>query len=817
MESSATIQLLETALEMERAARYAAERKLLEKQKELNALISNEKNISSFPSNFFNPPLLDTITSHLQTGILVENETGLIVTANTTFCNIFEINIPLANMIGNDIFQKKLFSPNLFVDYNYFLQKTNEILNNRIPVHSDILELKSGIIIERDYIPIIQDGDYKGHIWYYHNTTEKNNFEKRIQTQKKLYENILQAMPADIAVFNPEHADLFLNPIAIKDAALRKWVIEWLISNQEGQKDVINWEEESAYKLLFNQVIKEKKTGSIEETRVNEFGKEEYFLRHLHPVLNDNNEIAILIGYTTNITERVIAEKAILKAKAFTEEMAKAKEFFMANISHEIRTPMNGIMGLIQLLLKTKLNGKQEKLISLMNHTAEELMVVVNDILQFEKISLGKVTLENIVFDPILQITKTVNTFRHRAKEKKIFLRIQKPKDKDTINVIGDPHRLHQILTNLIANAIKFTSIGGVTIQIQTAVEKNKILLTIRVKDTGTGIPKEKLNCIFSPFVQADDTIAKQYEGTGLGLSICKNLIDLHKGSITVSSEINKGTNFEVTIPYLQISKDAIHQVSGNTNLPAINGKKILIVEDVPLNTLIAEEFLQNHGAITQCVDSGLAAVNAVEKENFDLILMDIAMSEMDGLTATRIIRGLPDKKKAQIPIIALSANASDVDKEAYRAAGMQGSISKPFSEENLINTIASICNIDTTPFPYNATILQKTGRSKAAFVEKMVSLFLLTAPSDVSRLKIAIQEKNWTLVHQIAHRMKSSFDGMGITSLKSTIREVENIAKTNPDPNRLHVLFNNIAKATEKVVEALSADFPKSTALPIE
>jgi signal transduction histidine kinase/CheY-like chemotaxis protein len=817
MESSSTIQLLETALEMERAARYAAERKLLEKQKELNAVITHEKNKSSFPPTFFQPALLDTITSHLQTGILVENETGLIVTANSTFCSLFEIHIPPASMVGNDIFQKKLFTPSLFVDYSYFLQKTNEILNNRVPVHNDILELRSGIIIERDYVPIIQNGDYKGHIWYYHNTTEKNNFEKRLQTQKKLYENILMAMPADIAVFNPEHADLFLNPIAIKDADLRKWVIEWLISNQEGQHDITNWEEESAYKMLFNQVIKEKKTGSIEETRIDELGKEEHFLRHLHPVLNDNDEIAILIGYTTNITERVIAEKAMVKAKALTEEMAKTKEFFLANMSHEIRTPMNGIIGLIQLLLKTKLNGKQEKLVSLMRQTAEELMVIVNDILHFEKITLGKLVLENMVFDPILQITKTVSTFKHKAKEKNIFLRIQKTGHKQGLRVIGDPHRLHQILTNLIANAIKFTNTGGVTIQIQTAFEKNKALLTVRIKDTGTGIPKDQLNSIFSPFVQANHTTTKQYEGTGLGLSICKNLIDLHKGSITVSSELHKGTCFEITIPYQQTNLDPIQPVSDSINIPPINGKKILIAEDVPLNCLIAEEYLQAHGAITKSVNSGIAAIDALQQEHFDLILMDIAMPEMDGLTATRIIRELPNKQKANIPIIALSANASEADRESYISAGMQASIPKPFSEQILINTIAHTCKLNTVPFLYNASALQKTGRGKPAFVEKMVSLFLLTAPSDISRLQAAIQEKNWPLVYQTAHRMKSSYDGMGIESLKSTIRQVEHIAKINPDPNQLHALSSTIASTTEKVMQALSADFPKSTTLPIE
>jgi two-component system, sensor histidine kinase len=813
MESKPDILLLETALEMERAARFAAERKLHEKQKELEEITHKQKENTKQNSSFFQPALIDSITAHLQTGILIENESGLVVTVNSAFCKLFEIDSLPTSIIGNDLFQKKLYAASLFVNYAYFLQRTYEILNNREEIRNDIIELKSGIVIERDYIPIFQNGTYKGHIWYYHNSTEKSNWEKKLQTQKRLYENILNKMPADIAVFNPEHAELFLNPIAIKDAELRKWVIEWMIGKQAQKTSNANWEDAGAYKTLFNKVIRKKEMGSIEETKLNEFGVEEHFLRHLYPIVDDNNEITMLIGYTTNITERVKAEQAILKAKLVTEEAAKAKEAFLANMSHEIRTPMNGIIGLTKLLQKTNLNQQQKKLVTLMDATADELVVVVNDILNLQKIVAGKLELEKIPFNPIKQISATIASFKHKAKEKNIYLRLTKSVD-GVHTALGDPHRLHQILTNLIGNAIKFTLHGGVSVHLKNTIEKSKLLLHIRIKDTGIGIPKEKLNSIFLPFVQANQTTTREFGGTGLGLSICKNLIDLHSGTITVNSAPDKGATFELILPY-EIAPTPTAIADKPINLTThISGKKILIAEDGPLNSFIAEEYLHAYGAITKVVDNGLAAVDSIEKEDYDVVLMDIAMPEMDGIQATKKIRSLSNSNKANVPIIALTANVHENDIGSYLAAGMQAFIPKPFTEEVLINTILQACEKNKALL-YDASILKRAGRGKPIFIEKMVSLFLNTAPADIALLQKAVVEKNWSLVHQTAHRMKSSFDGMGILSLKSTIRQIETIAKNNPDETHLYALLETITSTSEKVMTALQNDFSKRNFVP--
>jgi two-component system, sensor histidine kinase len=813
MESNTDISLLEAALEMEKAARYAAERKLQEKQKELAQVIQKQKEDAHHLSSAIQPALIDSITAHLQTGILIENESGLVVTINTAFCKLFDIVSLPSSIIGNDLFQKKLFTPSLFVNYTYFLQRTNEILNNREEIRSDIIELKSGVVLERDYMPIFQQGTYKGHIWYYHNSTEKNSLEKKIQTQKHLYENILSKMPADIAVFNPEHAELFLNPIAIKDADLRKWVIEWMIGKQEKTNNNSGWEDAGAYRALFNKVIRKKEMGSVEETKINEFGIEEHFLRHLYPIVDHNNEITMLISYTTNITERVKAEQAILKAKFVTEEAAKAKEAFLANMSHEIRTPMNGIIGLTKLLQKTKLTPQQKKLTTLMDTTAEELLVVVNDILNIQKMAAGKIELEKIPFNPITQISATLSALKYKAKEKKIYLRLTKSAFQN-FTLQGDPHRLNQILNNLIGNAIKFTLHGGVTVHVKTTTEKDKLLLHIRVKDTGIGIPKEKLNTIFLPFVQANETTTRQFGGTGLGLSICKNLVDLHGGTLTVSSIPEKGTSFEIILPYNIANTDPKERNTYTIHGDEMNGKKILIAEDGALNSFIAEEYLHAYGATTKIVETGMAAITCVQKEHYDVVLMDIAMPEMDGISATKKIRSLANTQKANIPIIALTANVHEKDIATYLAAGMQAFIPKPFTEDVLIKTILQVCEKKDVTL-YDATTLNRSGRGKPQFIEKMVSLFLSTAPADIALLEKAVIEKNWSMVHQTAHRMKSSFDGMGIQSLKSTIRMVEQLAKSHPNEEQLHQLLDKICSTSKKVMIALQHDFPKNNLVP--
>ena len=827
------LKLLEAQLEMEMAARFSAERLLQLKERELFLLKQEKKASDKNEDAFSKTSIINTITEHLQIGILIESESGLVVAANRAFCNYFNINRSPDSLTGIDLVQADLFKTDLFKNPYLYLHKTNEILDQRQIERNDIVELKNGVILERDYVPIIKEGAYKGHVWYFQNMTEKNVLEKKVETQKHLYESILSKVPVDIAVFNPEHAELFLNPIAIKDAELRKWVIDWMIAKQKEKYVPVNQEEEArTYHQLFNQVIQKKEEGTIEETRINESGEEEHFLRNLFPVLDEGNEINMVIGYSTNITDRVKAEQDLVKAKKMTEEASKAKEIFLANMSHEIRTPMNGIMGLATLLEKTPLTAQQQKLVKLINDSSGSLLVVVNDILNIEKIASGKLELEKVPFQLNEKIAATIDTFQYKAEEKGIQLDFMNLSDSEVV-VIGDPYRLGQVLNNLIGNAIKFTDKGWVIVTVHPSQEKeNKLFIHLSVKDSGIGIAHDKLEEIFSPFKQADSAITRKFGGTGLGLSICKDLIELQGGTISVKSTPNEGSVFSFIIPYEKGQMDMLQTEKIRTDFSSLNGKKILLAEDLALNQFIVERILQENGCTVTSVEDGLQAVQQAQKQQYDLILMDISMPIMDGLEATRIIRKGTDPVKAAIPIIALTANALKGDEATFLEAGMNGYISKPFIEHSLLNTILSalknigfihekepvitarnllvenILQSDSSKM-YTEKLVSELGRGNMEFIRKMVFLFMKTMPANVEYLAQAAEVKDWQLVSKTAHRMKSAIDRMGIRTLKQPIRDLELNAKQETDISIIPQQIKFIKDYLNLVIQQLIADYP--------
>lgn len=835
--SANKIKLLEAQLEMEMAARFSAERLLQEKEREIAQLKKEKNNIGKNNDLFSRAALINSITDYLQTGILIENESGLVVAANQAFCNYFDIGRSPDSLEGLDLVHSELIRPEVFKNHYLFLQSTNEILNQRSVARNDVVELKNGIVLERDYIPLVKDDEYKGHIWYYQNTTDKSLLEKKVEKQKQLYESILSKIPADIAVFNPEHADLFLNPIAIKDAELRQWVIDWMIGKQKEEPGGIKkWAEAKSYHDLFNQIIQKKEHGSIEETRINENGEKEYFLRNLFPVLDESGEITMVIGYNTNITDRVKAEQELKEAKKMTEEASKAKEIFLANMSHEIRTPMNGILGLINLLEKTPLSDQQSKLVKLINDSSSNLLVIVNDILNIEKIASGKLELEEVPFALSEKIAVTIESFLYKAEEKGIQLRFINQSDPEVV-AIGDPYRLSQVLNNLIGNAIKFTEKGSVTVTISPIEEKdNRLWIKVAVADTGIGIAPEKLDEIFSPFKQAASAITRRFGGTGLGLSICKNLIELQGGQIKVESIPDKGSVFSFALPYQKGNPSLLQpEQSVITDFSMLSGKRILVAEDLELNQFIVESILKERGCTVVSVADGAAAVAETEKNNYDLILMDISMPVMDGLEATRLIRGNGNAAKSGIPIIALTANALKGDEALFREAGMNGYISKPFKEQALLNTIMSALNdagfvhTETARQPelttappvasagnnsakqkmYDEKLVSEMGKGKMEFIHKMVQLFLKTMPADIEQLNVSAAEKDWPMVGKTAHRMKSAIDGMGISALKKSIRDLEANAKQENDIASIPEQIAEIGKYLHLVMKQLMKDYP--------
>ncbi len=464
------------------------------------------------------------------------------------------------------------------------------------------------------------------------------------------------------------------------------------------------------FKKLFKKVsrylLKEAKR-KCQNPRLWEF---ELYHKEGHPIWIETSTSAIynnddrFIGFvcvTRETTKRVEVQNELTHAKEQALSASQAKSEFLANMSHEIRTPMNGVLGMLQLLQKTSLSNEQAEYVDTALSSGVSLLKIISDILDFSKIEAGKTELENQPFrlDAVVEaITASVdNLIDHQRVSLNTEIDDNLPS-----YVIGDETRLKQILYNLIGNAIKFTEKGEIAIRLKCSeTSDDSLRLDFAVKDSGIGIQPKKIATIFDPFVQADGSFRRRYSGTGLGLSIVKKLVELMQGEISIQSETGKGT----TISFFIIVQPSQATQALESSAPTVvdgndQPKHVLVVEDEHINALVVSSMLEKIGHTATVVDNGYKALDLLKKENFDCILMDIQMPQMDGIETARAIRQNTCDNCCKTPIIALTAHAMKGDKELFLEAGMNDYLTKPVEIEDLQKVLCK----------YAATVQQRAG-----------------------------------------------------------------------------------------------------------
>jgi PAS domain S-box-containing protein len=411
---------------------------------------------------------------------------------------------------------------------------------------------------------------------------------------------------------------------------------------------------------------------------------------------NKKGTISAVIAIVRDITDIKKTETELIEAKLRAEESTRIKEKFLANMSHEIRTPLNAILGFTRLMLKENLTADQKQYMQAACNSGENLLCIINDILDLSKVESGRLRFEETEFSPVEVLNNVMQLFAKKAEEKQLQFSLTIEEALVSKKYEGDPTRLSQVLNNIVSNALKFTETGYVRLHLKQNKETGeKTFLTFIIEDSGIGIPENHLETIFVSFMQASPDTTRKYGGTGLGLSIAKNIVEQQGGHIFVESRIMEGTRFTVNIPFKNlfsgaaIQKDLSLPVNENFNMP-LKGIKILLVEDNPMNQLLAKTVLLNAGCDRLVIaDDGVQAINKLkESGDYDVILMDLQMPNMDGLEATRTIRNSFEKNISEIPVIALTAHVMNSEEFACLQAGMNDYLSKPFKPSDLIKMI---------------------------------------------------------------------------------------------------------------------------------
>ncbi|MGA0558766.1 PAS domain S-box protein [Larkinella sp. VNQ87] len=750
---------------------------------------------------------LASLIANLQTGLLIEDENRNVALVNQLYCDLFGITLTPDALIGKKYLEWANPSPTLFTDSQLFIHQTEELVQARQTAVNQVFELTNGRALKRNYFPIFLEGQYRGHLWQYNDITETFRTNEETRKSEEKYRGIMNRMELGLLEVDKNQVikrayDRFCQMVGYNEEELIGQRADLLLVPTEFNEHLKTQQEH-------------RETGgasSYELQLIRKDGSRIWVLVSGAPILDETGQVVGSMGIHYDITGRKNLEVELAKAKQVAESARHTEKQFLANMSHEIRTPLNAILGFSNLLESTALSKEQKEFVDFIRTAGKNLLTIVNDILDISKIEAGMLPLESIPFS----ITSLVDSIRTMldasATDKNLMLSVSTDSDLPEV-VLGDPTRLTQILLNLLSNAIKFTRQGGVSVRIEKREEiDGEVRVRFTVEDTGIGMDSAILPHIFERFRQASDFTTRFYGGTGLGLNIVKSLTEMQGGWVTVESQLGVGSRFTLEIPY-KIAPPQVDQglmTSENSKVVVPHEVKILVVEDNVMNQRLALQVLNRLGYTAQVAENGQKALDWLETENADLVLMDIQMPVMDGYTTTYHIR---NTLKSRVPIVAMTAHALANEREQCLQAGMNDFIPKPFQIEELqrimrkylptVPTPGQSHKPSSTPQPsFTVEPLLDAVGGDMEFAQEMMSLFLVQTPTEIDQLREFIQAGDVMAIKRLIHTQKAVIQTFGLTEAARLITTTESqIADKKPMADLLPLL--------NQYLQVLEAELP--------
>ena len=519
----------------------------------------------------------------------------------------------------------------------------------------------------------------------------------------------------------------------------------------------------------------------------------------------------------------LVAEEALSKA----EDAVKSKQQFLSNMSHEIRTPMNAIIGFTKVALKTDLTPKQKEYLNAIKMSGDTLIVLINDILDLAKVDAGKMDFEKTPFKMAASITAMLHLFETKIQEKNLEF-IKEYDDRIPQMLEGDPVRLHQIIMNLVSNAVKFTLEGRITVSVRMLNEDaQNVTIEFAVTDTGIGIEKDNIEKIFESFHQATSDTSRLFGGTGLGLNIAKQLVEKQGGSIHVKSQMTEGSTFSFILTFQKTNAEAEFLPTLMDSDDDIKNIKVLVVEDMALNQLLMKTLLDDFGFEREIANNGKIAIEKLTQKDefgfpkaYDVILMDLQMPVMNGFEATAYIRNVLHSK---IPIIALTADVTTADLAKCKAVGMDDYISKPIDEKQLYTKIMNLVKkpshiefhqaSESTPlklikYTDMGYLIQRT-KNNPVLIAEMIEAYLEQTPPLVSSMKQSLLDKDWETLHRAVHKMIPSFAIIGMNSdFQNMAKKVQEYAQSQQQLEEIHDMVTQLENACMQACKELETEF---------